>query len=224
MARSNLFWTVSPFRRDVAAAIVILDSEIQDTGGRRWQLTREIDGSVHRAGHDRSGRLLRRRDGQHRAQARPVPGARRPGPAELDRARRPDGLRGALRARVAELAGRGRLPRLPRRVGDVRAAGRARAGARGRGQPVFLPPAFEIPASMWFDQERTLEAFRTGAGIPWGEHDERLYCGIVRLLPQRLPRVAGARSGSPRSTASSRSWSAARASRTSAAVTGTRRC
>jgi SAM-dependent methyltransferase len=47
--------------------------------------------------------------------------------------------------------------------------------------PVFLPPAFEIPASMWFDQERTLEAFRTGAGIPWGEHDGRLYCGIAAI-------------------------------------------
>ena len=47
--------------------------------------------------------------------------------------------------------------------------------------PAFLPDAFEIPASMWFDQERTLEAFRTGAGIPWGEHDGRLYCGISSI-------------------------------------------
>ena len=45
--------------------------------------------------------------------------------------------------------------------------------------PVFLPPAFEIPASMWFDQERTLEAFRTGAGVPWGEHDPRLQHGVA---------------------------------------------
>jgi SAM-dependent methyltransferase len=44
--------------------------------------------------------------------------------------------------------------------------------------PAFMPPAFEIPASMWFDEERTLAAFRTGGGIPWGEHDERLYCGV----------------------------------------------
>ncbi len=47
--------------------------------------------------------------------------------------------------------------------------------------PVFLASAFEIPASMWFDQERTLDAFRTGAGIPWGEHDGRLYCGIAGI-------------------------------------------
>lgn len=47
--------------------------------------------------------------------------------------------------------------------------------------PLFLPHAFEIPASMWFDQERMLEAFRTGAGVPWGEHDERMYCGVSSL-------------------------------------------
>jgi SAM-dependent methyltransferase len=66
--------------------------------------------------------------------------------------------------------------------------------------PIFMPPAFEIPASMWFDQERTLEAFRSGAGIPWGEHDERLYCGIgafyrnayrASLVPEWLPALDG---------------------------------
>jgi SAM-dependent methyltransferase len=47
--------------------------------------------------------------------------------------------------------------------------------------PAFMPPAFEIPASMWLDQARTLEVFRTGEGIPWGEHDGRLYCGISTI-------------------------------------------
>ena len=47
--------------------------------------------------------------------------------------------------------------------------------------PLFLPPGFDVPASMWFDQERTLEAFRTGNGIPWGEHDSRLHCGVGAL-------------------------------------------
>src|SRR5262245_52662388 len=28
--------------------------------------------------------------------------------------------------------------------------------------PVFLPAAYDVPASMWLDQERTLEVFRTG--------------------------------------------------------------
>lgn len=66
--------------------------------------------------------------------------------------------------------------------------------------PVFLATAFEIPASMWFDQERTLDAFRTGAGIPWGEHNGRLYCGIAAiyrnayrasLVPEWLPALDG---------------------------------
>ena len=66
--------------------------------------------------------------------------------------------------------------------------------------PAFMPPAFEIPASMWFDQERTLEAFRTGDGIPWGHHDGRLYYGIstiyrnayrASLVPEWLPALDG---------------------------------
>jgi SAM-dependent methyltransferase len=32
---------------------------------------------------------------------------------------------------------------------------------------------------MWFDQERALEAFRTGEGVPWSEHDQRLYRGVA---------------------------------------------
>lgn len=66
--------------------------------------------------------------------------------------------------------------------------------------PIFLPPAFEIPASMWFDQERTLEAFRTGAGVPWGDHDGRLHHGVsvfyrnaydAALVPEWLPALDG---------------------------------
>ena len=66
--------------------------------------------------------------------------------------------------------------------------------------PVFLPPAFEISASMWLDQERMLEAFRTGAGIPWGDHDQRLYCGVsafygnayrASLVAEWLPALDG---------------------------------
>ena len=66
--------------------------------------------------------------------------------------------------------------------------------------PVFLPGAYDIPASMWFDQERTLEAFRTGEGIPWGDHDTRLSCGVAAfyrnaygatLVPEWLPALDG---------------------------------
>ena len=45
--------------------------------------------------------------------------------------------------------------------------------------PLFLPPAWEVPASMWFDEEKTIEAFRTGKGIGWDEHNPRLYRGVA---------------------------------------------
>jgi hypothetical protein len=32
---------------------------------------------------------------------------------------------------------------------------------------------------MWFDEDKAVEAFRTGKGIAWGDHDGRLYCGVA---------------------------------------------
>jgi hypothetical protein len=75
--------------------------------------------------------------------------------------------------------------------------------------PVFIPSAWNVPASMWFDEERALSAFRTGKGISWGEHDHRLYCGVAAfyrnayqasLIPEWLPALDGvvARCGRPR--------------------------
>ncbi len=43
--------------------------------------------------------------------------------------------------------------------------------------PVFVPYAWNVPASMWFDEEKAIEAFRTGRGVAWGAHDGRLHCG-----------------------------------------------
>lgn len=43
--------------------------------------------------------------------------------------------------------------------------------------PLFIPPAWQAAASLWFDEEKTLSAFRTGKGVAWGEHDSRLHCG-----------------------------------------------
>lgn len=66
--------------------------------------------------------------------------------------------------------------------------------------PVFIPPAWQVPASMWFDEERTLEAFRTGKGVAWGDHDSRLQCGVAAfyrngyrasLVPEWLPALEG---------------------------------
>ena len=62
--------------------------------------------------------------------------------------------------------------------------------------PVFVPPAWNVPASMWFDEDKALEAFRTGRGVAWGEHDPRMSCGVAAfyrngyrasLVPQWLP-------------------------------------
>lgn len=48
--------------------------------------------------------------------------------------------------------------------------------------PVFIPPAWDVPASMWFDEEQAIEAFRTGEGVPWGKHHPRLHCGSAAFF------------------------------------------
>lgn len=66
--------------------------------------------------------------------------------------------------------------------------------------PYFIPHAWQVPASMWFDEEKTLDAFRTGKGVAWGEHDGRLHCGVAAfyrngyqasLVSQWLPALDG---------------------------------
>ena len=66
--------------------------------------------------------------------------------------------------------------------------------------PVFVPPAWDVPAAMWFDEPKALEAFRTGRGVAWGEHDARMACGVAAfyrngyrasLVPQWLPSLEG---------------------------------
>jgi len=66
--------------------------------------------------------------------------------------------------------------------------------------PVYMPNAWNIPASMWFDEEKALDAFRTGKGVAWGEHHERLHHGVAAfyrnayrdsLVPQWLPALDG---------------------------------
>ncbi|MGE5220520.1 MAG: class I SAM-dependent methyltransferase [Chloroflexota bacterium] len=44
---------------------------------------------------------------------------------------------------------------------------------------VFMPAAWEVPASMFLDEEKTIHAFRTGKGVAWDEHHERLFCGVA---------------------------------------------
>jgi SAM-dependent methyltransferase len=48
--------------------------------------------------------------------------------------------------------------------------------------PVFLDGAFETIASCYADHEAFARAFTTGEGIGWGDHDDRLYTGALRLF------------------------------------------
>jgi len=48
--------------------------------------------------------------------------------------------------------------------------------------PVFLAGAFEAIASCYTDHERFVDAFRTGAGVGWHEHDGRLFSGVLRFF------------------------------------------
>ena len=66
--------------------------------------------------------------------------------------------------------------------------------------PDFIPPAWNVPASMWFDEDKTIAAFRTGEGVAWGEHDARMSCGVAafyrngyraNLVQQWLPALEG---------------------------------
>ena len=74
--------------------------------------------------------------------------------------------------------------------------------------PVFLPHAWQVVASMWADEPKTLNAFKTGEGVSWGEHSERLFCGVAAFyrncysaslvqewLPTALRRHGQARKG-----------------------------
>lgn len=66
--------------------------------------------------------------------------------------------------------------------------------------PLFLPPAWNVPASLWFDEEKVTRAFRTGEGVSWGDRHERLSCGVAAfyrncyrgaLIQDWLPALSG---------------------------------
>ncbi len=48
--------------------------------------------------------------------------------------------------------------------------------------PVFLAGAFETIASCYGDHDTIVDAFRSGAGIGWHAHDQRLFSGVERLF------------------------------------------
>jgi SAM-dependent methyltransferase len=43
--------------------------------------------------------------------------------------------------------------------------------------PVFIPPAYELVASLWLDEDKITDAIRTGHGVGWHEHHHRLFFG-----------------------------------------------
>lgn len=66
--------------------------------------------------------------------------------------------------------------------------------------PVYIPHAWNVPAAMWSDEPKALEAFRSGRGVAWGEHDARMSCGVAAfyrngyrasLVAQWLPALDG---------------------------------
>lgn len=66
--------------------------------------------------------------------------------------------------------------------------------------PAYIPDAWTLPPALWADEPMAIEAFRTGRGVAWGEHDARLSCGVAaffrngyraNLVPQWLPALDG---------------------------------
>lgn len=66
--------------------------------------------------------------------------------------------------------------------------------------PVFIPNAWDAPVALLLGVDKNVEAFRTGSGIPWAEHDGRLHCGSAafyrngyraNLVAEWLPALDG---------------------------------
>ena len=66
--------------------------------------------------------------------------------------------------------------------------------------PAFVPGAFEVIASMFKDEPKVSQAFRTGQGVGWHEHSPCLFRGTERffragyaahLVPEWLPALTG---------------------------------
>jgi len=48
--------------------------------------------------------------------------------------------------------------------------------------PAFIPGAFQLAAGLIKDEPRIAEAFRSGNGVGWHEHDHDLFCGTERFF------------------------------------------
>jgi SAM-dependent methyltransferase len=50
------------------------------------------------------------------------------------------------------------------------------------GSPAFLPGIYQLLASLFQDEPKIAERFRSGKGMAWGEHDHRLFAGTERFF------------------------------------------
>jgi SAM-dependent methyltransferase len=50
------------------------------------------------------------------------------------------------------------------------------------GSPVFMPGLCEVIAAMWRDEPKITEAFKSGKGVGWHEHDACLFRGTERFF------------------------------------------
>ena len=69
--------------------------------------------------------------------------------------------------------------------------------------PLYMAGGFYSAASLANDEKQLAEAFRTGVGIPWGDHHECLFCGtekffrpsyIANLVQEWIPSLDGTES------------------------------
>ncbi len=66
--------------------------------------------------------------------------------------------------------------------------------------PAFIPGAFQLAAALIKDEPAITEAFRSGDGVGWHQHDDDLFCGTERffrpgylanLVPSWIPALEG---------------------------------
>lgn len=67
--------------------------------------------------------------------------------------------------------------------------------------PVYVASAFQLTASIYMDEPKIAEAFRSGQGVGWHEHSDCLFCGVeqffrtgyrAHLIQEWLPALDGA--------------------------------
>ena len=131
--------------------------------------------------------------GLYRALAgRPARSPRRAGRAHRHRR--------ALRPRVAERPGRGRLRQLRPGERPLHAAARAGRRADRLDSPAYLPGFFQLALGSVIDSPRIVEKARSGDGFGWHEHVHDVHEGCERffrpgynasLVSQWLPALDG---------------------------------